>query len=125
MARELGLNPREFGSLANAHQKPWKRPLAEFIAHCYRKRFGRTTPEHMQSPEEVVKRVEGRHRERWERKASSAVLPTGPQRSDNGSNEKELDLFERSGQYVATVATNLQARVVPSGVIALAFRRPA
>ena len=35
MARELGLNPRKFGSLANGQQEPWKRPLSEFIAHCY------------------------------------------------------------------------------------------
>ena len=41
MARELGLNPRKFGSLANGQQEPWKRPLAEFIAHCYREHLGR------------------------------------------------------------------------------------
>lgn len=35
MARELGLNPRKFGSLANNQPEPWKCPLAEFIAHCY------------------------------------------------------------------------------------------
>jgi hypothetical protein len=58
MARELGLNPRKFGSLANGQQEPWKRPLSEFIAHCYHKRFGRTTPEHVQSLEDVVKRAE-------------------------------------------------------------------
>jgi len=45
MARELGLNPRKFGALANVQQDSWKRPLAEFIAHCYSKRFGRATPE--------------------------------------------------------------------------------
>ncbi|TDY15555.1 hypothetical protein B0G81_8619 [Paraburkholderia sp. BL6665CI2N2] len=58
MAREPGLNPRRFGSLANGQQEPWKRPLEEFIAHCYDKRFGRTTPEHVQSLEEAVKRAE-------------------------------------------------------------------
>ena len=41
MARELGLNPRKFGALANVQQDSWKRPLAEFIADCYIKRFGR------------------------------------------------------------------------------------
>ncbi|TCG04462.1 hypothetical protein BZM27_40720 [Paraburkholderia steynii] len=75
MARELGLNPRRFGSLANGQQEPWKRPLAEFIAHCYHKRFGRTTPEHVQSLEEAVKRAEGRRSERRERKANRAVPP--------------------------------------------------
>ncbi|CAB3737052.1 hypothetical protein LMG27174_06335 [Paraburkholderia rhynchosiae] len=75
MAREPGLNPRRFGSLANGQQEPWKRPLEEFIAHCYHKRFGRTTPEHVQSLEEAVKRAEGRRSERRERKADRAVLP--------------------------------------------------
>jgi hypothetical protein len=98
MARELGLNPRKFGALANEQQEPWKRPLAEFIAHCYRKRFGRTTPEHVQSLEEVVKRAEGRRSERRARKANRAVLLAGPQRSDDGSSEKLPDLYERGGE---------------------------
>lgn len=82
MARELGLNPRKFGALVNVQQDSWKRPLAEFIAHCYSKRFGRATPEQVQTLEEVVKRAEARRNERRERKASQEVLPTGPQRSD-------------------------------------------
>jgi hypothetical protein len=31
MARELGLNPKKFGSLANTKQEPQKVPLSEFI----------------------------------------------------------------------------------------------
>jgi hypothetical protein len=98
MARELGLNPRKFGSLANRQQEPWKHPLAEFIAHCYYKRFGRTTPEHVQSLEEVVKRAEGRRSERRERKTNRAVPPTGHQRSADGSGEKLPDLYGRGGE---------------------------
>ncbi|MFA7060351.1 MAG: hypothetical protein WC156_05980, partial [Pedobacter sp.] len=30
MARELGINPRKFGSLANHKQEKWKSPLPEF-----------------------------------------------------------------------------------------------
>jgi hypothetical protein len=45
MARELGLNPKKFGSLANQRQEPWKVPLAEFIAELYAKRFGKTRPD--------------------------------------------------------------------------------
>jgi hypothetical protein len=41
MARELGLNPKKFGGLANHRQEPWKLPLPEFIAECYIKRFHR------------------------------------------------------------------------------------
>lgn len=42
MARELGMNPKKFGSLANHKQEPWKSPLPEFIEEIYEKRFGRT-----------------------------------------------------------------------------------
>ena len=31
MAREMGLNPKKFGSLDNHKQEPWKAPLPEFI----------------------------------------------------------------------------------------------
>src|SRR5450631_2840722 len=44
MARELGLNPKKFGKLANHHQEPWKRPLPDFIAALYVKRFGKPIP---------------------------------------------------------------------------------
>jgi hypothetical protein len=98
MARELGLNPRKFGSLANGQQEPWKLPLAEFIAHCYSRRFGCATPEHVQSLEEVVKRAEARRNERRERKTNRAVPPTGPQRSDDGSSDKLPELCARGGE---------------------------
>ena len=39
MARELGLNPKKFGSLANHKQEQWKLPLPEYIEHLYQKRF--------------------------------------------------------------------------------------
>jgi hypothetical protein len=53
MARELGLNPKEFGKLANHRQEPWKRPLPEFIAHLYVKRFGKV-PNVVRTIEEVA-----------------------------------------------------------------------
>jgi hypothetical protein len=45
MARELGLNPRKLGKLANHRQEPWKAPLPQFIEYLYRKRFGRERPQ--------------------------------------------------------------------------------
>jgi len=39
MAKELGLNPKKFGSLAPNKAEPWKGPLGEFIEECYLKRF--------------------------------------------------------------------------------------
>jgi hypothetical protein len=41
MARELGLNPKKFGSLSNHRQEPWKMPLPDYIEHLYYKRFGK------------------------------------------------------------------------------------
>lgn len=45
MARELGLNPKKFGSLATEKQQPCKLPLRVFIAECYFKPFKRELPE--------------------------------------------------------------------------------
>ena len=45
MAKELGMNPEKFGSLANHKQEPWKAPLSEFIKQIYFKRFRREKPE--------------------------------------------------------------------------------
>lgn len=44
MARELGLNPKKFGKLANHRQEPWKAPLPQFIEHFNWKRFRRQRP---------------------------------------------------------------------------------
>jgi len=45
MARELGLNPKKFGSLDNHKQEPWKMPLGSFIEHCYFRRFKKRHPD--------------------------------------------------------------------------------
>lgn len=54
MARELGLNPKKFGSLANEKQQPWKLTLREFIAECYFKRFKRELPELVRTLDQVI-----------------------------------------------------------------------
>ena len=69
MARELGLNPRKLGGLANTRQEPWKAPLPEFIERLYLKRFGKTAPEQVRSIEEVAQdrqRLKAEKRERRE-----------------------------------------------------------
>ncbi len=45
MAKELGLNPKKFGGLANHKQEPWKAPLPEFIEELYYKRFKKEKPD--------------------------------------------------------------------------------
>src|SRR6266516_2534106 len=55
MARELGMNPRNFGKLDNHRQEPWKAPLPQFIEALYLKRFGRERPELVKSIEESAR----------------------------------------------------------------------
>jgi hypothetical protein len=45
MARELGMNPKKFGGLANHKQESWKVPLPEFIEDLYFKRFKKEKPD--------------------------------------------------------------------------------
>jgi hypothetical protein len=45
MAKELGMNPQKFGSLANHKQEKWKAPLPDFIEDLYYKRFKKEKPE--------------------------------------------------------------------------------
>jgi hypothetical protein len=64
MARELGMNPKKFGSIANHHQEPWKLPLPQFIEHLYIKRFGRERPEVVMSIEQRAREVTKKNAER-------------------------------------------------------------
>lgn len=45
MARELGMNPKKFGSIANNKQEKWKAPLPEFIEDLYYKKFKKFQPD--------------------------------------------------------------------------------
>ena len=71
MARELGLNPKKFGKLANHHQEPWKRPLPEFIAHLYVKRFGKI-PNVVRTIEDVAAAEMAKREARKMRKLAAA-----------------------------------------------------
>jgi hypothetical protein len=84
MARELGMNPKKFGSLANEAQEPWKVPLKAFIEQCYRKRFGRSQPENLRSLEQLIEADELRRKQKQQRKAQS----TDPQ-SGNDTHAKQ------------------------------------
>ena len=52
MARELGMNPKKLGKIANHRQEPWKLPLPQFIEQCYEKQFGVERPKDVRSIEE-------------------------------------------------------------------------
>jgi len=45
MVRELGMNPKKFGSLANHKQESWKAPLPDFIEDLYYRRFKKDQPD--------------------------------------------------------------------------------
>jgi len=74
MARELGMNPKKLGSLANHEQQPWKAPLPIFIEELYKKRFGRSSPENVVSLEELERRrslkKQARREERQKKKGA-------------------------------------------------------
>ena len=58
MARELGLNPKKFGKLANHKQEPWKLPLPEYIEELYFKHFKKEAPENVLSIEQTIENKE-------------------------------------------------------------------
>ena len=53
MARELGMNPKKFGKIANDKQEPWKVPLPEFIEDIYFKHFGKHKPDIVKPIEQI------------------------------------------------------------------------
>jgi hypothetical protein len=72
MARELGLNPRKFGGVANNKREPWKEPLPQFIERLYIKRFGKTAPDHVISIEEHLAGGQRKKQEEMGRKQAKA-----------------------------------------------------
>lgn len=82
MARELGLNPKKFGSLANSAQEPWKAPLGVFIGELYLKRFGKSAPDLVRSIEEMVKAERTKKELRKARKLSKSTETHPDQQPD-------------------------------------------
>jgi len=68
MARELGMNPKKFGKIANHKQEPWKAPLPVFIERIYFDRFGKKGPDNVKSIEQMAKIQEKKKAERRKRK---------------------------------------------------------
>jgi len=69
MARELGMNPKKLGKLANHDQETWKLPLPEFIEELYLKRFSKERPDRVVSMEERARELEEKKRQRKELRA--------------------------------------------------------
>ena len=60
MARELGMNPKKLGGMANHKQQPWKMPLPRYLEHLYKKKFGKEIPDDVRAIETKVR--EKRHK---------------------------------------------------------------
>ncbi|MCH7772545.1 MAG: hypothetical protein IIA49_16265 [Bacteroidetes bacterium] len=87
MARELSMNPKQDGSLANLQLRDylllnnhdgtplWKLPLPEFIENCYYKRFKRNQPVFVISieEEEAINHLR-QHIERWIREINKHTI---------------------------------------------------
>lgn len=69
MARELGLNPKKLGRMANHKQEPWKLPLRQYIEHLYEKHFNKRMPDDTRSIEIKVREKRKRNEERKAQKA--------------------------------------------------------
>jgi hypothetical protein len=112
MARELGLNPKKLGSLANHDQERWKRPLPEFIQNLYRGRFARSAPEHTLSIEAIAKQ---QTQKKAEGKKAKARRPT-----DNGkrggaqSSERVAPTTILTDSQVRTLSEQVRAVLVDS-----------
>ncbi len=75
MARELGLNLKKFGSLANHKQEPWKLPLPNYIEELYFKSFKKECPDTVRSIEKMVKEKAASKAERKEDRVAKKSVP--------------------------------------------------
>jgi hypothetical protein len=79
MARELGLNPKKFGKLANDKQESWKLPHPQYLEHLYFKHFGKEKPETVIPIEERVKQMAAKKLARREAKRERRVQAAADQ----------------------------------------------
>ena len=84
MPREIGMNPKKFGKLANHKQKKWKLPLPNYIEKLYFKHFGKSRPETVKSIEQVVKDIN--------RKKEEIKLRKKQQKEDQGNDLQNMNI---------------------------------
>jgi hypothetical protein len=66
MDRELGMNPKKFGGLANNKQESWKSSLPDFIEELYFKHFKKNLPDNVRSIEQMAKDYNKKKGERFD-----------------------------------------------------------
>jgi hypothetical protein len=96
MARELGMNPKKLGGMANHRQEPCKVPLPQYIEELYFKGFKKEWPNNVRSIEQMMadrerKQVERKERRRQQRDAAHpedaiqpSALPDSDEVTDDG-----------------------------------------
>ncbi len=81
MARELGMNPKKFGKIANHNQEPWKASFPVFIEQFYFKRFGKTRPDNVKSIEQMARIQEKKAERRKRKQLKKQDIGTGTEES--------------------------------------------
>ena len=97
MARELGMNPKKLGGMANHKQEPWKRPLPQYIEELYSKRFKKERPDSVRPIEQIAADKKQRQADRRELKRQpredslleNAVQPPAPLGCTNATVEDD------------------------------------
>lgn len=103
MARELGMNPKKFGKLANHNQEPWKATLPIFIQRLYLRHFGKERPDNVRSIEQLVSDRKQKKAERKQRVSSPAAeLGADP------SHAEAADVEQRANVQRANVPVTLR-----------------
>jgi hypothetical protein len=103
MARELGMNPKKLGGLANDCQERWKRPLPEFIETLYERRFRRRRPERVLSIEERAAELAQKKASRRQRRAAA--------RATIGRNGSEATAASTTSHTTASLVSAAQMDV--------------
>lgn len=125
MARELGMNPKKLGGLANHRQEQWKHPLPDCIEALYERRFGRRRPERVLSIEERGAESARKKASRRERRAAArsrdgrhgsglpAMKPGGSTTMSQLSTRQMS--VSREAATILACATAQEARVISLG----------
>jgi hypothetical protein len=96
MARELGMNPKKLGGMANHKQEPWKVPLPQYIEELYVKRFGKERPNNVRSIEQMVADRKRKQAERKERRRQQPTMAP-PENAGGSSALPDVDAVNHDG----------------------------
>ena len=96
MARELGMNPKKLGGMANHRQEPWKVPLPQYIEELYLRRFKKERPDNVRSIEQIMadrarkqaERKECKYQQRGATHPESAVQPPAPPNLEDAADDR-------------------------------------